>query len=223
VSLAMLTHRKVEVKRWDVASWQSVPFGPIDVDWAYGLAQSPDRRLLAVGYTGKPPLKLWDWASGELKRVLVSGSGGSYAPVFSTDGRLLAAPVRGEARVWDTSSWREVAIRRFMRIASSRWHSPRRQTVGNRRIYRRATAAGPPGLGLCRSTRADLPGRRRELDYVDEVFSRWEHAGALSWDGVADLWHAPSWDEIEAAEKEGNINVIPGLKWNENVPPVLSI
>jgi len=27
---------------------------------------------------------------------------------------------------------------------------------------------------------------------------------ATSWEGIVELWRAPSWEEIEAAEKEGN-------------------
>ena len=205
VSFAMLTHRKVEVKRWDVASWQSIPFGPIDVDWAYGLAQSPDRRLLAVGYTGKPPLKLWDWASGELKRVLVSGSGGSFAPVFSTDGRLLAAPVNGEARVWDASSWREVAALKV--------HANSVISVAFSPDGKRLVTGGSIGGQLQPALQVwDYVGQR-ELICLDAVgnWTMWtgfspdgNTLAALSWDGVADLWHAPSWEEIEAAEKEDN-------------------
>jgi len=202
VSFAMLTHRKVEVKRWDVASWQSISFGPIDVDWAIGLAQSPDRRLLAVGYTGKPSPRLWDWASGELKRVLVSGAGGSWQPVFSADGRLLACPVGGEARVWDTSSWRKVAALKV--------HASSVVSVAFSPDGKRLVTGGSVGGQLQPALQVwDYVGQR-ELIGLDAggnwtMWTRFSPDGntlaALSWDGVAELWHAPSWAEIEAAEK----------------------
>jgi WD40 repeat protein len=204
VSLAMQLHRKLEVRRWDVASWKSISFGPIDVDGVFGFAQSPDRRLLALGYMGKGPVKLWDCASGELKAVLVSGEGGSFLPVFSEDGRLLASPVNNVAGVWDTSSWCDVATLKV--------HANPVVSVAFSPDGKRLVTGGMVGGKLQPAIQVWDYVSQRELIRLDGVgnWTMWtgfspdgNTLAALSWHGVAELWHAPSWEEIEAAEKQG--------------------
>jgi len=203
-SLAVLPHQKVDLRRWDVASWREIPFGPIDVNMCYGLAQSSDQRLLALTYADKP-VHVWDWASGRLEATLVSNGNwnSSWTPTFSPDGRLLAAAVGMRCYVWEVGSWRPLGV----------LEQPVSGVV--------SVAFSPDSKRLVTGSQVggDLQRAVEIWDYVAQrgllsLRSRGQFTGwiefspdgntllAQSWDGVVELWHAPSWAEIEAAEKE---------------------
>ena len=198
-SIAVVPDQRVEIKRWDVASWREIPFGPIDVNMCYGLAQSSDQRLLALTYVDKP-VKVWNWVSGRLEATL--GSEGGWSPSFSPDGRFLAAALGGRALVWEISSRRQLALL---------------EQYANKVV---SVAFSPDGKRLVTGSRmgGDLHPAVEIWDYVAQrgllslrsrgAFTGWTEFSpdgntllALSWEGVAELWHAPSWAEIEAAEK----------------------
>jgi WD40 repeat protein len=83
----------------------------------WSVAFSPDGRLLASGSWDKT-IKLWDVASGSLVRTLTGHTNGPNSVAFSPDGRLLASGscvlganlmcARGEIKLWDVASGREV-------------------------------------------------------------------------------------------------------------------
>jgi WD40 repeat protein len=198
ISLAAKLGQLVELKRWEVGFWREMPFGPTDVGMCYGFAQSPDRRHVALAYAAEP-VKLWDAASGRL--LATFGTEGSFMPAFSPDGRLLAAPMGGRALVWELRSRHQVAVL---------------EQHANEVV---ALAFSPDGKRLVTGSRmgGDLQPAVELWDYVSQrgllslrsrgKFTGWTEFSpdgntllSLSWHGVAELWHAPSWAEIEAAE-----------------------
>jgi WD40 repeat protein len=201
-SIAVVPDQRVEIKRWDVASWREIPFGPIDLNMCYGLAQSSDQRLLALTYVDKP-VKVWDWASGRLEATLVSSGkwNGGWTPTFSPDGRLLAAAVGMRGCVWEVGSWRPLGVLE--------------QPVGG--VVSVAFSADSKRLVTGSDVGGDLQRAVEIWDYVAQrdllslrsrgMFTSWTEFSpdgntllALSWEGVAELWHAPSWAEIEERE-----------------------
>lgn len=95
--------REYEIHFWDTATGQHQRMLSRHKHWTVGLAFSPDGRTLAATHTpevgfGSPgtndsaAICLWDVASGRELRVLESsGHRMSTSPVFSPDGRTLAA------------------------------------------------------------------------------------------------------------------------------------
>ena len=193
-----------EVKRWEVGSWREVPFGPIELDGCFGLAVSPDQQHLAAIYNVEP-MKVWDYTSGRLEATL--GSEGGFSPVFSRNGRLVAAALRRCARVWEVGSWRQVAM---LEQPSNPTYAVAFSPDGQRLVAGSwARGTSQPGLHvwdylverelLSLSCPGPWPGWIEFSPDGNTLL-------ALSWSplraGVAKLWHAPSWAEIEKAEKE---------------------
>src|SRR5262249_46234179 len=111
--LASLSHGKVLV--WDAATGERLgSLGPDGDPNRYGLAYSPDGRLLAVT-TEEPAVGLWDVATGHEVRSFRGHTALVKNVAFSPDGRLVASGagdlVRsdpGEVKVWEADGGREV-------------------------------------------------------------------------------------------------------------------
>ena len=73
VTVCAIPHLRMETRRWSTVSWLEMPFPQMEEGWTLGVAQSPDRQLLAVGHYGRP-LRLWD-ASGKSIALLPSPPG----------------------------------------------------------------------------------------------------------------------------------------------------
>jgi WD40 repeat protein len=200
VSHAMVWNRQIAVQRWDVASWVEIPFGRMDVSDGLVMAQSPDHCLLAV--PSGAGVKLWDYATGELKAAFPSEAGAIMA-AFSTDNRLLAAAISGEARVWEVNSGRE--------LAALSLHANGVISVTFSPDGQRLVTGGEVGMRLQPALVVwDYTIQRQLISLQsDGGFKGWTQFSpdgntllGLSWPGVADLYRAPSWEEIEAKEKE---------------------
>jgi WD40 repeat protein len=191
-----------ELKRWEVGSWRPLPVGVADVEWCWGLAQSPDQRFLALSY-GIKPVKVWDSASGRLEATLGSGKG--FCPRFSHDGRLLAAAFLGSAGIWEVGSWRQVAeIQQSAIGAYSVAFSP----DDERLVTGTIVPENVPSAVSIWDYRVERELLTLKVDVPWTPWTGWTEFSpdgntllAVSWSGTVKLWHAPSWAEIEAAEK----------------------
>jgi len=199
-SAAAVLGKTTDVKRWEVGSWRETGFGPIDLELSSGLAQSPDQRHLAVTYFDKP-LRVWECASGRLEMTLGPapgpGLGSGANPRFSPDGRLLTATF-GSIPVWEVDSQRPIAV---LNQPGHSLVSVSFSPDGNR------LAAGYSDGGaveiwdyVTQRGLLSLPSRGTQTRWT--AFSPDGNTLlAVSWVGLAELWHAPSWAEIEAEEK----------------------
>ena len=198
-SLAIVPNQLTELKRWEVDSWREIPFGPIELNMCYGYAQSPDQRLLALAYADKPVM-VWDCASGRLEATF--GTEGGFNPKFSPDGRFLAVASGDLGLVWEISSRRQ--------LAALEQHANSVCSVLFSRDGNRLVTGSVVGGDLQRAVEIwDYVAQRGLVSLRSRgAFTGWTEFSpdgntllALSWEGVAELWHAPSWAEIEAAEK----------------------
>ena len=129
--------------------------------------------------------------------------GGGLGPAFSPDGRLVAACSGSGARVWKLGSGRELAA-----LGQS----------GNKVT---STTFSPDGKRLVTGFRTggNLQPALRIWDYgiEREVLSLYSHGNwsgwtefspdgntlvTVGWFGTMDLYYAPSWAEIDAAQNE---------------------
>ena len=199
LSWAVVPREEVELKRWQAGSWQEIPVGPADVRTCYGFAQSPDGRRLALAYAGGP-VRLWDTASGRLEASF--GTAAKLSPAFSPDGRLLAAPIGNRALIWEISSRRpSAALELTANLVVAVAFSPE----GNR-LATGSDVGGnlQPAVEIwdfvAQRSLLSLPSGNKFASWI-EFSPNGNTLLALSFHGLAELWHAPSWEEIEAAGK----------------------
>ncbi|HZT31694.1 MAG TPA: WD40 repeat domain-containing protein [Bryobacteraceae bacterium] len=89
---------------WNLATRRELP-GPRTEEAALGIAYSPDGRFLAAGVRS---IRLWDLTAHTLVREFRGAGDVLTSPVFSPDGKLLAASSRGVVSVWDVASGRNI-------------------------------------------------------------------------------------------------------------------
>ena len=192
------------LKIWRTDDWQQVTLRADQLPGMMTVNLSPDDRLLAIGYTSGA-VKLWSFPGGRLEATFTSGLGYVSALPFSPDGRVLAsANLDGVARLWDVSASRELAeLPGHLGGVWSAAYSPdgRRLATGGS-VTKDAVKLWDP------ATQRELLTLQGEGEYFIQVaFSPDGNTlKVTSIGGVTHLWRAPSWEEIEAAEKG---NVIP--------------
>ncbi|HEY5043356.1 MAG TPA: serine/threonine-protein kinase [Verrucomicrobiae bacterium] len=162
---------------------------------AFGV--SPDERLgIGIGYNGDISSRnLPEHSNTNLPLDALEGVTVSFSP----DGKRLAlASSLGYARVWETANWREEAtLRGFLNAVNSVAFSPDGQRL--------ATGGTTPDDTLklwdVASWQELLTLEGAGTMFGLTAFSPDGNAiGTLSNDGILNLWRAPSWAEINAAE-----------------------
>jgi WD40 repeat protein len=122
---------------------------------------------------------------------------------FSADSRFLAAAISREARVWEVNSGREAAALSL--------HANAVLSVAFSPDAQRLVTGGEVGTRLQPALVVWDYAIQRQLISLQSVgnWTGWTQFSpdgntllGLSWAGVADLYRAPSWEEIEAAEGE---------------------
>jgi len=178
----------------EIRSWHDP-----DNAWAYSMAGSVsrDERLwLSLGMPSQFLLR--DLATGSQRRLNVSMNG-AVDVALSPDGKLFAAASDyGYARIWETATLREVAtFKGFLMSADCVAFTP----DGTR------LAVGSIGNEAMKFWSVETKQELLTLEaqgakFHDPTFSQDGNSlGAVSWTGHLHLWRAPSWAEIEAAEK----------------------
>lgn len=94
------------VRVWDMSGKEVDAFQPIGADFpseVLGIGISPDgKQLASIPFDG--PVKIWDLATHQLVETLGGGGGFDTSdPVFSSDGKYLAADLASGLYLWDLS------------------------------------------------------------------------------------------------------------------------
>jgi hypothetical protein len=185
---------------WDTVTWQEVRAFEVEPLWAGRV--SPDGHLLAAVSDTTRTVRWLSAETGELLAPPIDAHQQAIQRiVFSGDGLQVASTAMdGTVTLYDVSSFQRIAsFQAHMQSANGVAFSPdgcRLATGGNERDTVKLW-----DLSTCRELMT-LPGQVQGL--MQEVaFSpdgQWLIARGSQ--GNLYLWHAPSWEEIEAAEKD---------------------
>jgi WD40 repeat protein len=155
-----------------------------------------------VGYNGDVVIRnLADETQTKGDIDILEGSGVVYSP----DGKLFAvASDLGFARIWDSATWRQVAtVGGFLNGAHAVCFSP----DGNRLVI---GGGGKEALKLC-DTQSWQDVLTLEGDGTDRrnlaFSSDGNDIGWLNASNVLQIWQAPSWDQIAAAEAKQKADI----------------
>jgi WD40 repeat protein len=191
---------EVSTRIWRTGDWEEVDLTGKQFADLGSVDLSPDDRLLAVGYANGA-VKLLRFPSGQREAMFTNHQGMVTGVRFSPDGRVLSSTCFDRsARLWDVLARQERAtLRGHLGIVYGPAMSP-----DGRRL---ATGGTSPRDAV---KLWDLVAHRELLSlqgdgqyFAHVAFSPDGHTlVAISLDGIAHLWRAPSWAEIEAAEKK---------------------
>jgi WD40 repeat protein len=186
---------------WQTKDWKEVALKGNQSSGLLSLDLSPDDRLLAAGYQNGS-VKLLRFPSGQHETTFTNHQAHVTGVLFSPDGReLFSTSFDSSARLWDVFARRELAtLRGHFGMVCGAALSP---------DGRRAATGGSSPRDAVKLW--DLVAHRELLSLQGEgqhfmhlAFSPDGNTlAAVSLDGNAHLWRAPSWEEIAAAEKEG--------------------
>jgi WD40 repeat protein len=187
-------------KLWAVAGWREIDPHGINVRNVLDAAFSPDERTIAIGY-GDGTAAWWDLATRQRQAFFDCQDASPVHVAFSPDDRLFAtAGLNGLMTVWEVATRQARPIGRGYRNAlHDVTFSP-----DSRRLF--ATGTSPKDLVTLWDVEtgrnvATLPG---EPGWFCRIGSSPDGNTlfAASLEGTALFWHAPSWEDIEAKEKE---------------------
>lgn len=194
ITLIVRNDHTVRVRLWRTADWSEVPLtGPQFANLG-SVDLSPDERWLAAGYMGGQ-VKLFRHPSGEPEVTFRSHDEPVFV-LFSPKGDfLVSTSMDGSTCLWDLATRRQ------------------RASFGGQSGPVFGTTLSPDGWRLATSGTEsikvwDLVAHRELVSlqgkgqfFINPAFSPDGNTlTATAVSGTAHLWHAPSWEEIEAAE-----------------------
>jgi WD40 repeat protein len=195
---------------WDTFTWQQVGTSMVKLESvSMGAAVSPDGRLLAIGRRSGTV----HWLNAETGELRAATSTAHRHPVvgiaFSANGAQAATVAEdGTLAIWDPSSFQLIDVfKAHMQGAHGVAFSP----DGRRLVTGGSTSRDSVKLWDVSTHRElmTLTGQDSSL-FSFVAFSpdgRW--LATCSREGKLYLWRAPSWEEIEAAEKQTESRQLP--------------
>jgi WD40 repeat protein len=202
--LAGVAHndQTVSVRIWRTTDWTEVPLASPQSARVWSADLSPDDRLLATG-EANGAVKLSEFPSGEHETTITKHAGAVPAVLFSPAGRVLAS-VSGDGHVglWDVFARHELAtLRGHLGSVWGTAFSP-----DGRRLATGGSGAKDAVKLWDLATQREILSLEGEGEFFFHVaFSPdGSTVTATSFTGVAHLWRAPSWEDIEAAEQKRN-------------------
>jgi WD40 repeat protein/tRNA A-37 threonylcarbamoyl transferase component Bud32 len=193
------TNGRLAPKLYAVNGWREIELRGVNLENIREVDLSPDERTLAAGY-GDGTVAWWDLATGQRQPLFCFHDAIRVQVAFSADGHVFAAgSAEGQMRVWD------VATRRVMLIVRGHGKGPSDLALSS--DGRRLLASGTNPNELIRvwdvetgrevATLPGEPGLIYHMGFSPDASTLFATSG---W-GTALLWRAPSWEEIEAAER----------------------
>ncbi len=189
-----------DTKIWTVPAWREVNLQGISRTKLRDLDFSPDESIVAIGYDNGTAA-WWDIVTRKRQATFNCQGANRVRLRFSPDGRRFAtAGLNGVISLWDVLTRQATLIGRGYR---SGLHDLIFSPDG-RRLF--TTGTSPKGLVKL----WDVETGRDVATLPGETGLFFHHIGfspdgntlfADSFEGVALLWRAPSWEEIEAFEK----------------------
>jgi len=191
----LLTASKVGyvAHEWDLATGRELQSWPAGDDY---LAELQDENLfVSFGHSGR--LRFRDLTTGRVTETNLDFRG-VYAASFSPKGRSFAvASTYGYARVWDANDLRELAtLKGFLSGVNSVVFSPDGRRLATGSGKQQALSLWDTGSWQNVLTLAGQGAGYSSVDFSPDGNA----IGALNVDGNLQLWRAPSWAEVEAAE-----------------------
>jgi WD40 repeat protein len=182
---------------WDLEANREIQSWPASTFTHLGFDVSPDERLVVtVGFNGEVSGRnLSEHSNTNLPLDALEGWGVAFSP----DGFHLAVPSSlGHVRIWDTATWREeVTLSGFINAVGSVAFSPD--------VRRLATTGSNPDDAV-KLWDVDSWQELLTLEGVGSLFDATAFSpdgndiGTVGSGGILNLWRAPSWVEIHAAE-----------------------
>ena len=184
-----------ELHEWDLATGQELQSWPAMAEFAGMLNFGDSNRLFEFNNSGQ--VRFGDLASGQFTVTNLDFLG-VYAAAASPGGQnFVVASTYGYARVWDTASWQEAAtLKGSLTAANSVAFAPdgQRLAIGSGKqqaVSLWDTASWQNVLNLSAAG----------AGFFRTAFSPDGNSiGSCDVDGTLQIWRAPSWEQIKAAE-----------------------
>ncbi len=198
IAIVTSNNRARNLKAWTTRGWEELPLRGIRVEAPYAADLSPDDRFLALGYTDGA-VTLRSVPSRQDETTFGKHIMGVSDVSFSPDGLVLVTTSLDGVKFWDVVTRRELATFRghsAMVWSATFWGDGRRVATGSSSSKSAVILWDPVAHRelLSLSTEGQF--------FVNLLVSPDGNTlVATSLDGHANLWRAPSWAEIEAAEK----------------------
>jgi WD40 repeat protein len=195
----VLSENRLVPKLYAADGWRELKLHGLKLDDALDGDLSPDDRTLAFA-DQDGTVFWWDFVTGQQQTLFRYHNAGHIQVAFSRDGRVFAASSpSGQISAWDVATRRIKFMSRGYGFAGELALSP-----DGRRVV--ACSVSPKDLITLWDVETGrevltLPGERALI--VHTGFSPDGNTlFATSFKGITQLWHAPSWEEIEAIEKK---------------------